>query len=303
MAKLERLLNLTAALLNTSRPLDLDDIYERVPGYPENRQSYRRAFERDKDDLRDMGIPIVLEAIPQRQPPLEGYRIPPEEYYLDDPGFEPDELAALHLAASMFRLEGEGSDQAMWKLGASPGTQTTEEMARLPDDPNLAPLWDAVKRERAVTFSYKEEERHVDPLRLDFRRGRWYITGFDRDRSAERNFRLDRIDGRVAVSNDNQHPDAAQTRSHRPFEPWRFGDEAPVEAELLVDAGQAQLAASQVDQSAAEWRDDGSVVLRLAVTNRDAFRSFVLSFLEHAEVLAPPELRTMMIDWLETIDG
>jgi len=300
VAKLERLLNLTAALLNTSRPLGIDDIWERVPGYPENRASFRRAFERDKDDLRDMGIPIRLEPLPHTQPPAEGYRIPPEEYYLDDPGFEADELAALHLAASMFRLDGAVSDRAMWKLGVTPDESgAPDEFATLPTDPNLAPLFEAVNRHRTVGFSYRGEDRTMDPLRLDFRRGRWYVTGFDHDRDAERNFRLDRISGTVSLG--ESAPDRGREDQDRPFEPWRFGDEERVDAKVLVDAGHAQEAASQVSSDAVAWNSDGSAVLTLAVTNTDAFRSFVLSFLEHAEVLAPPELRSGVIEWLEEI--
>ena len=69
MAKLERLLNLTAALLETERPLTADDIHKRIEGYPPAHASFHRAFERDKDDLREMGIPISLIAIPGSDPP------------------------------------------------------------------------------------------------------------------------------------------------------------------------------------------------------------------------------------------
>ena len=46
---------------------------------------------------------------------------------------------------------------------------------------------------------------------------------------------------------------------------------------------------------------DGAVELEVAVRNRDGFRSFVLSFLDHAEVLSPTELRQDVIDWLEAM--
>src|SRR5204862_5864787 len=46
---------------------------------------------------------------------VDGYRVPPEDYYLRDPGLAPDELAALHLAAQVVRLEG--ATEALWKLG------------------------------------------------------------------------------------------------------------------------------------------------------------------------------------------
>ena len=93
--KLERLMNLTAALLATERPLSREELHTRVPGYPEETSSYRRAFERDKNELRQMAVPLSVEPVPGTDPPVEGYRIPPDEYYLRDPGLEADELAAL----------------------------------------------------------------------------------------------------------------------------------------------------------------------------------------------------------------
>ena len=95
-AKLERLMKLTAALLEAVAPLSAEEIHRRVDGYPETDASFRRSFERDKDDLREMGVPIVLETVPGSDPPVDGYRIPKDQYYLADPGLEPDELAALH---------------------------------------------------------------------------------------------------------------------------------------------------------------------------------------------------------------
>src|SRR3954452_13223276 len=118
--KLERLLNLTAALLETARPLSAAEIAKRVYGYPEEKSAFRRTFERDKDDLREMGIPLVLTEIEGTDPPETGYRIPKDQYYLRDPGLEPDELAALQLAASTVRLDGIEGVGGLWKLGGQP---------------------------------------------------------------------------------------------------------------------------------------------------------------------------------------
>ncbi|HUQ39358.1 MAG TPA: hypothetical protein VM030_04330, partial [Acidimicrobiales bacterium] len=99
--RLERLVNLAAALLDAKRPLTREDLRERVPGYNEDDAAFRRAFERDKDALRGMGMPLALEPFDRDHPEEgSGYRIRPEEYSLPDPGLTPDELAALHLAAS-----------------------------------------------------------------------------------------------------------------------------------------------------------------------------------------------------------
>src|SRR5437588_11798277 len=117
MDRLGRLINLVAALLEAERPLTADELHQRLPGYAEDRLAFRRSFERDKDVLREMGVPLVLEPVDASQPGLEGYRIPKEEYYLKDPGLDPDELAALHLAASAVPLEGPRRNQAFGKPG------------------------------------------------------------------------------------------------------------------------------------------------------------------------------------------
>ena len=81
-----------------------------------------------------------------------------------------------------------------------------------------------------------------------------------------------------------------------------MGDEEEVEALLLVDADQAGWAVARLGEEAVrEHLGDGSVVLSLAVANKDAFRSFVLGFLDHAEVLSPPDLRSHVADWLQDL--
>jgi len=92
------------------------------------------------------------------------------------------------------------------------------------------------------------------------------------------------------------------TRADPLLRAWELGDGDPIDARILVDADQAVWAAHHVGTDAVvETRPDGSVVLSLTVRNRDAFRSYVLSFLEHAEVLEPPELRADIIEWLQAL--
>ena len=87
--RLERLINLTATLLETPRPLTLEDIADRLtPAYPEELAARRRAFERDKETLRDLGIPIEVETVDGWNGVDSGYRIPPDAYYLPDPGLD-----------------------------------------------------------------------------------------------------------------------------------------------------------------------------------------------------------------------
>jgi predicted DNA-binding transcriptional regulator YafY len=305
--KLERLLNLTAALLETARPLTADEIRRRVPGYPDGKEAFRRAFERDKDDLREMGVPLVMDEITHVDPPVNGYRIPKDRYYLRDPGLDPDELAALQLAASTVRLDGIEGGGAFWKLGGQPVSEsadvgTTTEVAALPADRNLVILFGAVADRRTVEFTYRGESRRLDPYRLDFAKGRWYVGGHDHGRGEERNFRVARIEGTITAGEPKSFRPPSTTVPGLQLQPWQLGEGEGVTAEILVDAEQAAMAVAQAGpDTAVEWRDDGSVVLAMQVTNRSGLRSFVLGFLDHAEVLGPPDVRDDIVAWLEAL--
>jgi proteasome accessory factor B len=308
--KLERLMNLLATMLETPKLLSADDLRRRVPGYPADLAAFRRAFERDKDDLREMGVPVEKAEIPGTHPPIPGYRVRPDRYYLRDPALDPDELAALHLALEAVRFDGIEGGGALWKLGGRPDTPGPQpgaaEVADLPADANLVGLFSAVSERRSVTFSYRGPkgvtERTLDPYRLDFQRGRWYVTGYDHDRKEERHFRLDRMIGEVATGRSGAFAPPATTVPGVRLAPWELGEGTPVVARVLVDADQAALARTMVGPGIeVEDGPDGSVVVSLPVTSPDGLRSFVLGFLDHAEVLDPPELRQEMVDWLTRI--
>lgn len=294
MDKLERLLNLTAALLHADRPLTADELRDRVGGYPEAKASFRRAFERDKDDLRSMGMPLHVAAVPGSDPPIDGYRLIRDDYVGTELRFEPDELAALHLATNLVRLDGD--DTALVRLGAAGGPATDDHVGHVPFSDALATLIGAAAERRAVSFTYNGAARTVEPWRLSFSRGHWYLGGFDRMRSAERLYRVDRLESDVSVVGDAIEPIGSVSD---PFDlrGWELGDGAAVEATVRVDADQAAYARHILGE--VEVDNDGSVVATLQVRNISAFRSFVLSFLEHAEVVGPPELRADFVSWLE----
>jgi proteasome accessory factor B len=313
--RLERLVNLVAALLEANQPLTRHELHTRVGGYSDDEDAFRRNFERDKDLLRQMGIPLVMEPVdPLRPEGLVGYRIPRERYELPDPGLAPDELAALHLAASAVAVEGawghSASTTALWKLaGSSDGDRADTRVTRanparavaeLPGGDRVAVLFAAVAARQRVRFAYRGENRDVDPWRLSYRNGQWYLAGFDHRRGETRTYRLDRMAATPEVVGEPEAFARPTGAAGAPPPPWLLGDDTEVSAELLVDAVQAEWAAATVGEaSVVERRPDGSVVLRVAVTNRDAFRSFVLGFLDHAEVLGPPDIRQPLIDWLE----
>lgn len=304
MDKLERLLNLTAELLHTPRPLTAAEIHRRLSAaYPESLESFRRSFERDKADLKSIGVPVRVSPAPGTDPPVEGYRIRPGEYAGRSPGLAPDELAALHLAASLVRLEG-GTGDAFTKLGGpgpGDGTGGRDPVGAVPFDEALAALVEGAARRRTARFAYGGEARTVEPWRLSFSGGHWYLSGWDRDREAERTFRVDRVAGPVELG----EPAAAAAPAPAkigPLRGWELGDAEPVEARVRVDPDLAAWA-GHVTGDTGEPEPDGSVVLTLKVRNPSAFRSLVLSFLDRAEVLEPAELRREVIGWLEALAG
>lgn len=306
--KMERLMNLALTLLDTTRPLSAEELGQRVGGYPDGEGAFRRAFERDKDDLRELGIPLTTEEIPGSDPPKPGYWIRRRDYYLEDPGFAPDEVAALQLATSLVRVDGAPAATGWWKLGgleaageATDGAAPSE-LASLPGDPNVGRCFHAIGERRRLEFSYQGERRRVDPFRVEFGRGRWYLVGHDLSRGEERRFRLDRIDGSVEAASAGTSSAAPAPPASSADRPWQFGAGEAVAARVLIDGPQAGFAIREVGEDAVvERRPNGSVVVELAVTNRTAFRSFVLSFLDHAEVLAPPDLRDDVVQWLEAM--
>jgi proteasome accessory factor B len=315
--RLERLVNLVAALLAANRPLSREELRTRVGGYSDDDEAFRRNFERDKELLRQMGMPLVLEPLDPLQPEgMMGYRIPRDRYELPDPGLAEDELAALHLAASAVAVEGawgrSASTSALWKLASTtPGEPPQSSPAlgmptslELPAGDVVAILFGAAAARQRVRFRYRGEVRDVDPWRLSYRNGQWYLAAFDHLRGDSRTFRLDRIQGVVEPVGQPGAFRRPEGGVAGPAPAWQLGDEDEVTATLLVDGPQADWATAQVGEEAViERRPDGSVVLALAVTNRDGFRSFVLGFLDHAEILDPAELRDDMVAYLSGLIG
>jgi proteasome accessory factor B len=210
--KTERLLSLVVCLLSSQRYLTATQIRAAVPGYPDSFDAFKRMFERDKEELRDLGIPLDMGTNGTLDDEV-GYRIPRQAYELPDIRLEPDEAAVLAVAARVWhRAELAGAAAgALLKLRAA-GVEA-EETAQPGIEPRLqageaafAPLWEAVRDRRPVTFRYRAagrseaERRELEPWGVVNRHGRWYVAGHDRARQAVRAFRLSRIEGRVEFS-------------------------------------------------------------------------------------------------------
>jgi proteasome accessory factor B len=301
-SRVERVLNLLALLLATRIPLTRDEIVREVGGYPEQISAYRRAFERDKEMLRGMGVPITTEAVGDGSE--VGYRVKPDDYYLPDLGLSVEETAALRIAVSAVSLGNQAGEGALMKLGGI-GDDAVAPIASLPIAPALATLFDAFRHRAVVTFSHRGRTRSIEPWGLSSKRGHWYVVGFDRERDAIRAFRADRIGDDITAGPPNQFEAPADFRpdDHVEARPWMLGDEPPVTVRIAVDDEFLDLVLGELgsDATVVDEPADGTTHIELVVTNRATFRAVLLGFLEHAEVLDPPEVRADLVAWLERI--
>ncbi len=306
----ERLLNLLACLLDSPAGRTMEEIVTFPElGYPPKHESARRAFERDKDSLRAMGVPVTTIVTDGEH----RYRVDPDDYYLPELDLSDDERTALWLAVTAVALEGGSAGtepeaagpSALMKLGGFGGGRA-EPVAVLPLDGTVVTLFEAHRRRATVTFSYRGEERTVDPWGLFSRRGHWYLAGRDHERDAQRTFRTDRVEGEVAIGAAGafEVPPGFRTEG-LVDEPLRFGDAPLVTARIRVDPGwEAALFGRPRDPEASFTRlDDGSVLAEIPVVNRGAFRSLMIELLDHAVVLDPPELRDDLVAWLGSLAG
>jgi proteasome accessory factor B len=204
----ERLINLVICLLHTRSYLSADRLREIIPGYGDapTDDAFKRMFERDKEDLRDLGIPLETGSLHNWDDEI-GYRIARNDYALPDLNLEPDEAAAIGLAARIWSSAalGASATRALRKLEAA-GVEITP----LPEGlhpgvgaatAGLPVVADAVREGRRLTFDYRgvtdtePAPRHIEPWGLVWWHGRWYLAGHDIDRGAPRVFRMSRIVG------------------------------------------------------------------------------------------------------------
>ena len=210
--KSERLVNLTIALLATKRYLTKSEIFRTVEGYEGSPEAMERMFERDKDDLRSLGIAIELGSFDPLFEDEAGYRITPSSYKLDLGELDGTDIALLSIAASAWTgaaLERE-STSALIKL-ASMGLDSDSEALSLlaprinGTNENFTVITDAIIRRSEIEFEYvssdlTKQRRKIAPYSLRGQSGSWYLVGQDLEKNSLRTFRLDRIVSAVSAS-------------------------------------------------------------------------------------------------------
>lgn len=289
-AVVERVLNLLIYLLESPRPVTAEEIRSTVLGYDSKTdEAFHRMFERDKDVLRRMGVPLKMEALDAWEIDY-GYTVDPAEYAVPDPGLTQEERVALSLAARMVRLGGSHAGlDALIKLGGIERSAGLEPIgADLGAEADtLGSLFAAITDRRVVDFEYRGAARRLKPYGMAHRRGHWYVVGAAS--GGERIYRVDRIEALELGEEPHafQKPKGFDIRTVMDSQPWETGSGEEVEARVRFDPEVAWWAARTLRVA----EPDGALETTVPVVNRDAFVGWILSFGASAEVLGPPELR------------
>ena len=215
--KIERLINLTIALLATKRFLTKSEIFRTVEGYEGSPETKERMFERDKDDLRSLGISIEVGSFDPLFSDEAGYRIRSESYQLDLGDITPTEIALLSLAAEAWQgaaLE-DAAQSALLKLKSMGVPADTLEIPGVSlklsnSSTDLRTITEAISDFNFLSFDYLSpslqiQHREIIPFALSNKNGFWYVTGVEQDIFEIRTFRLDRIQGDI-LQKPNKEP-------------------------------------------------------------------------------------------------
>ena len=249
MHRAERLINLVGGPARGRRRSRIEEFRLPLPGYAENDAAFRRAFERDKEALRELGVPWSTEPRRPPHPDVLGYRAPKEAYYLRDPGLEPDELAALHLAAlGGAAMEGAEGVAALLEArrragrGGTGAAVASVAVAALPGADHLAVLFAAISARRPVELHVPRRGPAARPVTGSrSATAYWYLAGLDH--GARRRALVPPRSGGVGGPRRRATAAAFEPRrsAGRAAAAWEMGSGDAVAARLLVDADQAGL--------------------------------------------------------------
>jgi proteasome accessory factor B len=314
--KSERLLNLLIMLLMTTRPVAKERIREIL--YPEaSVDGFEKMFERDKDELRSLGVPVEVGQIDSFFGDEPGYRVRRDELELPDIELTADEAAVVGLATKVWQHAklATATTDAVRKLSALgvdvdlAGLDIVEP-ALGADEPSFDDFWEATQARQAVTFGYRKPEdeaaetRHLQPWGVARSAGRWYVVGFDTDRGAERVFRLSRVVGaarRVGRTGAYDVPPGTDVNEvARRLAPTRR--EAEVVLLVRKGAGNPLRRDARSVEEAVAGPDTGSVWDRLTLVRSDlGLADEVLTYGADVVVEAPAALREEVVARLSAV--
>ena len=207
--KTERLINLTLALLASKRYLTKSEIFKNVAGYSGSAETMERMFERDKDDLRNLGVRIEVRALDPLFEDDQGYLIDSKSFQINPNDFSKEEILLLTMAANLWHGSAlqHDSKAALLKIQSLDGlvatnTVTSPVVEDNEDSKKLLLIFDAVERLVSLEFEYKGTVRQVKPYGIYTRRGFWYLAAQEND--VVKSFKVIRIGGQIKVTSKSQ---------------------------------------------------------------------------------------------------
>lgn len=307
-------MNLVIALLVTSQFLSKEQIRETVAGYNGDGVddgSFDRMFERDKKELRELGIMIETGSNDSLFEDEIGYRIRRDEFELADILFTSEEAAVVGLAARVWQhagLAGESSN-AILKLKAAgiavdPSVLTMVEPHLSANEPSFDRMWEAATQQIPVTFAYQRpgqepRDRRVQPWGVLSWHGRWYMAGFDLDRDAERVFRLSRVRSEVSFAGESGSYSIPKGVDLRRIAQALFPAPAIADATISVRRGRCQDLRRQSETTVRvddEWDE-----ITVAYASPWQLASEIASFGPDAVVVAPADVREQVVAKLRSV--
>jgi len=306
----ERIINLLVLLTESNAPVTyeriMNDMGDQYSGGPEGR---RIAFERDKKVLRQVGVPITTQVLGGDEAGRTAYSVDKAEYALIDFGLMAAEMSALQQAAATVRMGTAWGGRAVQWLGGELVDATEPAVARVvADDPRLPALHPTCARRCRASFAYHGRTRTVHPYGLVARGGCWYLVCHDSDRNDPAVYRVDRIEGDLSLADPDSFVRPPGIDLDRIFsrDSKLFGDaDGDGETAIVrVDGRLAPAVVRELGEEAVRARlADGAVEMRVPCTNRYAFRNWLFSMVDRAEVLSPGDLRDEIAAELAVLAG
>lgn len=300
--KTERLINLTLALLATKRHLTKSEIFKAVAGYSGSPETMERMFERDKDELRSLGIEIEVKGIDPLFEDEQGYLIRSETFQLRDNEFSKEELLYLTMAANLWHDTALGSDSkaALLKIQSLSGPIESDAVntPALRDSESaalLSSLFEAVDAEQLIKFGYKGKDRTAQPFGLYTKDGFWYLVA--REENEVKSFKLLRIEGKIVKEGK-----AGSFKKPPEFDLIKFlsnsRSEQEILAQVLVRKEQAHVLRSKY--STREIDDEWDLMLIPYIYEQEIIET-ILWYGTNVIVNSPASLRSEVISRLKVI--
>ena len=293
--KTERLLNLVLALLGTRRYLKKSEIIKVIPGYEGSPEARERMFERDKDELRKIGIQIDVSQLDPLFEDEVGYRILRDDYIMELPKLTAEEGVIANLALQLVAKVGitESLHSALMRIGAHSITESSEieqifALTDLLDSTRsevLAACLSAIRSHRELHFRYQREldgqilDRRVRPIRLEMRGNQWHLITFDMDRDDSRTFLIDNILDQPRISTEE-------------FDPRKvpLSDSAIPMTRFLARVDSAQVPALELEGGVPVQEERSRSVMEFNVYDVEQTLRVIIGVDAKAEILEPLDL-------------